>query len=57
MPPTLSSATLLSAYETAADSLKAGVVPGVSAVFMDGEILVSGDKVNTAPAKRAAVRL
>ena len=53
----LCDAPLGSAYETAADSLKAGVVPGVSAVFMDGEILVSGDKVNTAPAKRAAVRL
>lgn len=44
-------------HETAGECLKAGTVPGVSVVFMDGEVLVSGAKVNTAPAKRAAVKL
>lgn len=45
------------AQNTAGECLKAGTVPGVSIVFMDGEVLVSGEKVNTAPAKRAAVKL
>lgn len=45
------------AQDTAGECLKAGTVPGVSAVFMDGEILVAGDKTNTAAAKRPAVKL
>ena len=51
----LCDAPLGAEQDTAADSLRAGTVPGVSMVFMDGEVLVSGEKVNTAPPKRAAV--
>ncbi len=45
------------AQTTAGECLRAGTVPGVSAVFVDGEILVSGARVNTAPPKRAAVQM
>lgn len=41
---------------TATESLCAGTVPGVSMIFVDGEILASGSKVNTAPPKRAVIR-
>ncbi|MDR1922547.1 MAG: amidohydrolase family protein [Candidatus Adiutrix sp.] len=51
----LCDAPLGAEQDTAADSLRAGTVPGVSMVFMDGEVLVSGAKVNTAPPKRVAV--
>ena len=50
-------APLGSTFSTAAESLKAGVVPGISAVFTDGKILVSGRTVNTAPPKRVFQRV
>lgn len=50
-------APLGSAYHSATESLKAGVVPGISTVFTDGEVLVSGTGVNAAPPKRAAQKL
>ncbi len=52
----LCDAPLGAQQDTVADCLRAGTVPGVSMVFVDGNVLVSGDKVNTAPPKRAAVK-
>ena len=37
------------------DCLKAGDVPGVDMVMVDGKVLAMGDQVNTAPTKRSIV--
>lgn len=50
-------APLGSAYRSVDECLRAGVVPGISTVFTDGDVLVSGAAVNTAPPKRAAQKL
>lgn len=48
-------APLGSEFDSMYDCLKAGDVPGVDMVMVDGKVLAMGDQVNTAPTKRSIV--
>ena len=43
--------------DTAGDSIAAGTIPGVSMVFIDGQLMHEGEAINTAPPKREAVHV
>lgn len=43
--------------DTAGDSIAAGTIPGVSMVFIDGQLMHEGEAINTAPPKRETVHV